>query len=188
MLPAPAMLMARNGALGLMYFFVSCMGLVADVFWCDFDAQSGWAKPEAWTVKLTAALVWLLAAWLVFAAMCLPLDLPHGAVAAVLGLLELIPSLCIVPWMIAVTRNPFFATVFSLVLVTCMKLLGCIVVVAVHGWDASEHGHTAMPWTRPNLLVWAFLIFTGILSVAGLRFGAAHFRSRNTSAMTVPGD
>jgi len=59
--------------------------------------------------------------------------------------------------------------------VGCMKLLGCVVVVLLHGWDASERGYTIMPWTRPNLLVWLFWINTGVLSLGFYWLGVRRF-------------
>jgi hypothetical protein len=46
-----------------------------------------------------------------------------------------------------------------------MKQFGCVVVVLVYGWDASERGYTTTPWTHPNLLVWFFWLSTSILSL-----------------------
>jgi hypothetical protein len=47
-----------------------------------------------------------------------------------------------------------------------------VIVVLVYGWDADEFGHTSMPWTRPNLLVWCFLIGTAALSTVCFFLGA----------------
>jgi hypothetical protein len=59
-----------------------------------------------------------------------------------------------------------------------MKLLGCVVVVLVYGWDASERGYTTMPWTRPNLLVWLFWLNTGVLCLVCYYLGVGRFRNR----------
>jgi hypothetical protein len=178
LLPAPAVITSRNGGLGLVYFFVACIGLVAAIFWRDLperpDEQSG--HGNIWMTKLTAAALALLAAWAVFAATCLPLDRSDFLVCSSLAFLALIPALGVTPWMVAKTQNPFVASVFALTLVACMKLLACIVVVFVYGWDASERGYTAMPWTPPNLLVWTFLLFTALLSAIGFRLGAARYQ------------
>jgi hypothetical protein len=103
--------------------------------------------------------------------MCLPLDAPDAFLAPGLAMLGIVPALCVVPAMLQATRQPFAAVVFSLTLVAMMKLAGCIVVVLVHGWDASEQGHTDMPWTHPNLLVISFLLATVLLSAVCLTCG-----------------
>jgi hypothetical protein len=179
LLPAPAAITSRNGSLGLVYLFVASIGMVAAIFWRDFPASGNDQRNDggAWRTKLAAATIALVTAWLVFAGMCLPLSPRDAAVSSTLAFLGLIPALCVTPWMLAITRNPFVAAVFTLTLVACMKLLGCILVVLVYGWDASERGYTALPWTDPNLLVWSFFAFTAVLSAIGLRQGAARFRS-----------
>jgi hypothetical protein len=167
LLPAPAVLTVRDAGVGLIYFFVACMGLVADIFWRHESSGAAGAPRgglDTWRRKLATAAIALVAAWLGMAAMCLTLPQSGGIVAATLALLAVIAALCIVPYLLATVGNPFIAVFFSLTLVACMKLLGCVVVVLVYGWDASERGYTAMPWTRPNLLVWSFLAFTGALS------------------------
>jgi hypothetical protein len=103
--------------------------------------------------------------------MCLPLDWPHNIVTAALGLLLIIPSICVAPTILLATRQPFATVVFSLTLVGMMKLLGCVVVVLTYGWDASEHGHTTMPWLAPNLLVWMFYALTAALSAGCFLYG-----------------
>jgi hypothetical protein len=75
------------------------------------------------------------------------------------------------------TRKPFAAVVFALALVGCMKLLGGVVVVLAYGWNASQQGHTRMPWTDPNLLVWVFWIATGVYSAALYVLGYRAFQA-----------
>src|SRR4051794_1501443 len=77
----------------------------------------------------------------------------------------LIPACCVASYLALATRKFFATVVFTIGLVACMKLLGGIVVVLIHGWDASEHGYTTMPWAPPNLLVWLFWFNTGVLSL-----------------------
>lgn len=176
LLPAPAVITSRSGGLGTTYFFLSSLGFVAATFWRDLDEAEGPQRDDGlWYSKLAAAAIWLFAAWLVFAASCLPLAPTDALVAAGLSLFGLIPALCVTPWMLSVTRNPYIATVFTLTLVACMKLLGCVVVVLIYGWDASERGYTGLPWLHPNLLVWSFWGFTAALSVVGYRLGSAKF-------------
>jgi hypothetical protein len=178
LLPAPAAITSRNGGLGLVYFFLASIGMVAAIFWRDFPTSADDQRHHrvAWNTKLAAAAISLVTAWIIFAGMCLPLSPRDATVSPTLAFLGLVPALCVTPWMLAVTRNPFIAAVFTMTLVACMKMLGCILVVLVYGWDASERGYTALPWTDPNLLVWSFFAFTAVLSAIGLCKGAAQFR------------
>jgi uncharacterized membrane protein len=117
----------------------------------------------------------LFAAFVVFAVLCLTVNDAHDFDVPVVALLILIPSLCTVPYLTLLTRKPFAAAVFALALVGCMKFLGGIVVVLVYGWDASRHGHTQMPWTEPNLLVWVFYAATGLYSGLAYALGYGRF-------------
>jgi hypothetical protein len=121
----------------------------------------------------------LLAAWAVFSSVHLALSDRNDVVLVLLSFSALIPSSCIVPYLTQVTQKPFAAVVFTVFLVGSMKLLGCVVVVLVYGWDASERGHTTMPWARPNLLVWLFWINTGVLSLCFYYLGGRRFRERS---------
>jgi hypothetical protein len=176
--PAPAILVSKDGAAALMYFFVACAGLVAYSFRreasCDdITSQDGLG---IWHRRMSGTAAALLAAWFVFGGLCVTLPPPHHLVAAWLGLMLLVPCLCVVPYLVLVTRQPFAAVVFAITLVACVKLAGCAIVVAVYGWDADKYGHTSMPWMRPNLLVWCFLAGTGILSAVFYLLGAHRWR------------
>jgi hypothetical protein len=157
-----------------MYFFVACAAMVAYSFRRAIASGESNLARQAWMwhARILSTAVALVAGWLVFTALCMTLRPPHHVVAAWLGLMLIVPCLGIVPYMILVTRQPFAAVVLSMTLVVCVKLAGCIVVVAVYGWNANEFGHTAMPWMRPNLLVWCFWIGTTILSAACYFHGA----------------
>jgi hypothetical protein len=180
--PAPAMLVAKNGAAGLMYFFVACAALVAYSFRKEIAGEPGAEAADCgWNRRIGSTAAALIAAWLFFAAFCLALRPPHDLVAAWLGLMLLIPCLCIVPYLVLATREPFAAVVFAITLVVGVKLAGCVIVVAVYGWDADEFGHTAMPWTRPNLLVWCFFIGTALLSTAFYILGARKWQSTRST-------
>jgi hypothetical protein len=171
--PAPAILVAKSGSAALMYYFVACAALVTYTFRHDVAAgpPDSDSPPLTWRRRIISSAVALLAAWLVFATLCRQLPGQHAQVATWLSLLILAPCLGIVPYMVRVTRQPFAAVVFSITLVVLIKLAGCLIVVLVYGWDADEFGHTSMPWTRPNLLVWCFLIGTAVLSTVCFLLG-----------------
>jgi hypothetical protein len=171
LLPWPALLLWRSAdglALALGLFFVGSASLVAYSFRRDANATGEGASGHSrriWRKRMGAVTAALLAAWAAFSSVHLALNDRHDFVSVFLALSALIPACCIVPYLTLVTRKPFAAVVFTAFLVGCMKLLGCVGVVLVHGWDASERGHTTMPWTRPNLLVWLFWANTGVLSL-----------------------
>ena len=184
LLPWPALLLWRSPdglALALGLFFVGSASLVAYSFRRDANAtgEGESADPRrTWRKRMVAVTVAQLAAWAAFASVHLALNDRHDFVSVLLALSALIPSCCITPYLTLVTRKPFAAVVFTVFLVGCMKLLGCVVVVLVHGWDASERGHTTMPWTHPNLLVWLFWVNTGVLSLLCYCLGVSRFQDR----------
>jgi hypothetical protein len=181
----PALLLWRSDdglrvALGL--FFVGCASLVAYSFRRGLTAPGGdeSADPRRiWRNRMVAATAALLAAWAAFSSVHLGLNDRNDVVSVLLAFSALIPSCCIVPYLTQVTRKPVAAVVFTVFLVGCMKLLGCVVVVLVYGWDASERGYTTMPWARPNLLVWLFWVNTGVLSLWLYYLGGRRFRERS---------
>jgi hypothetical protein len=100
---------------------------------------------------------------------------PRDFAAPILAALSIAVSICIVPFMTLLTRNRFAAVVFSGTLVACMKFAGAIVVVAKYGWYANEEGHMTLPWHKPDLLVWLFLGFSTLLSIACCTLGNRRF-------------
>jgi hypothetical protein len=170
-------------ALGL--FFVGSASLVAYSFGRDVSATADgeFGHPRRmWRTRMVAVTAALLAAWAAFSSVHLALSDRPDFVPVLLALSALVPSCCIVPYLTQVTRKPFAAVVFTVFLVACMKLLGCVVVVLVHGWDASERGHTTMPWARPNLLVWLFWVNTSVLSLGCYCLGVRRFCERTAYA------
>jgi hypothetical protein len=183
-LPLPAVLLWRSDygrtiALGL--FFVGCATCAA----CAFRPKrihlmrrpEEICPQEIWNSRLVQLALALLIQWTIFSALCLVFNDAHDIVAPVLALGSLIPALTVAPCLVLTARKPFAAVVFTSFLVFSMKLIGCIVVVLVYGWDADLHGYTTLPWTHPNLLVWLFWLNTALLSfsshlLAGKKFVA----------------
>jgi hypothetical protein len=192
LLPWPALLLWRSAdgvALALGLFFVGSASLVAYSFRRDMNATGEGESRHprrTWRERMVAVAVALLAAWAVFSSVHLALNDRQDFVSVLLALSVLVPSCCIVPYLTLATRKPVAAVVFTVFLVGCMKLLGCVVVVLVHGWDASERGHTTMPWTHPNLLVWVFWANTGVLSLVFYCLGATRFRRRAAESGAAP--
>lgn len=183
-LPLPAIVFWRSNdgrSMALSLFFVACAGLAAYSFRRDLSGPGGnddERHPHTWNWRMGVLGMALLAASVVFSLLCLLLNDPNDLVLVFLAALIPIPSLCITPYLTLATRKPFAAVVFTVALVACMKLLGCVVVVLVHGWYASEQGHTTMPWTRPNLLVWLFWLNTAVLSTILYFQGKWRFQAR----------
>jgi hypothetical protein len=193
LLPWPALLLWRSEdglTAALALFFLGSAGLVAYSFRREAPA-AGNGEPgpprRIWRTRMVAVTIALLAAWAVFSAVHLAVNDRSDFVSVWQALSALIPCCCVVPYLTRLTRKPFAAVVFTASLVACMKLLGCVVVVLVYGWDASERGHTTMPWAHPNLLVWLFWVNTGMLSLVCYCLGFRRFQERTAySAGPVP--
>jgi hypothetical protein len=176
-LPVPALLFwhssdGRNLALGLL--FVSCASLVAYSFRRELTVAAPLSR-TAWHFKMQTLAMALFAASGVFSAFLLPFGESGDFESLLLAFLIPVPSLCMVPYLTLTTRKPYAAVVFTLFLVACMKLIGGAVVWVVYGPNSVAEGHTRMPMTNPNLLVWFFLISTGALSAAMYVLGQRNY-------------
>ena len=170
----------RGVPLGL--FFIGCASLVAYAFRSDIIPSAnheGEPPGLLWRNRMTTIGTALLLASIVFSLLWLCLIDARDFVAVFLACSILIPSLCIVPCLTLLTRNPIAAVVFTLFAVFAAKLLGCLIVVLVYGWHADAHAppYTDMSWEHPNLLVWLFLLNTAILSVWFYILGRRKFRA-----------
>jgi hypothetical protein len=181
--PLPAVLLWRSSdgrAFALGCFFIGCASLVAWSFSRAEDRRGPWRE------KMLALGLALLAALVVLSLLCLGLNDARDYDVPLVALTILVPSLGMVPYLTLLTRKPLAAVVFTVALVACMKLLGGTVVVLVYGWDATLHGHTRMPWTNPNLLVWVFWTATALCSALLYVLGWRRFRA--LLAGSSPGD
>lgn len=185
LLPLPAIFwQAEEGrSLALNCFFVGCTTVVAYSFRRELTAHAITPTPEqpslpppAWGMKMLALALVLFAASVAFSALLLSLNDSHDYAALLVALTALVPSLCLVPYLTLLTRKPFAAVVFTIFLVGCMKLLGGLVVRVVYGPYSVEEGHTRMPWTDPNLMVWVFWIATAALSIVLYSLGYRRFQ------------
>jgi hypothetical protein len=86
----------------------------------------------------------------------------------------IIPSFCIVPYVTLLTRKAAAAVILSAFLVGCMKMVAGIVVNLRDGW---YYGNHELPWTNPNLMLWAFWVATAILSLLLLFLGLNKYRA-----------
>ena len=183
LLPLPAVLFWRSDSgrfIALCLFFVSSTSFVANAFRANTAGPAKSAaeladRKKIWRVRTFFLAMALLFQWVVFSMLCLVFNDQHDVMAPVLALGSLVPSLSIAPCLTLVTRKPFAAVVLTLFLVGSMKILGCVVVVLVHGWHADAQGYTTLPWTHPNLLVWFFWLNTSLLSLSFYIFGWKKF-------------
>jgi len=156
-------------------FFIGCASLVANAFRQEIVEGVEQRPKQIWRNRMQTLSLALIAAFGVFSLLLLLFSDTRDFVAVSLAFFMLIPSLCAVPHFTLLTRRRFAAVVFTLFSVFCMKLLGCVVVVLVYGWNADAHGYTDMPWAHPNLLVWLFGLFTAILSMSLYFLGERRF-------------
>ncbi len=178
-LPLPAMLFWRSHSgrcVALWCFFIGCASLAAYVF------RPVQPLDRSWRYRITVIGTALFSAWVICSLLWLALVDSRDFVALFIAFQILIPSFCVVPYMVLMTHRPFAAVVFSFFLVGSMKILGCAVVVLVYGWHADAHGYTTMPWTHPNLLVWLFWLNSSVLSLSCYILGRRRFM-RNMTAL-----
>jgi hypothetical protein len=183
LLPLPAILFWRSDygrGIAIALFFVGCVNMVSFAFRGEANSELETLHDlqHVWRTRMLRLASLSLAAWAIFSVLLLGLSGSLDLVGALLALGSLIPALYVTPYFTMLTRSAFAATVFTLFTEFWMKLLGCIVVVLVYGWDASERGHTTMPWTQPNLLVWCFWFNTGVLSAWFYFLGKRRFVRR----------
>jgi hypothetical protein len=144
---------------------------------------SDWSPPgerpagDSWSRRLAPLTAALVLAATVFSVLCLVFreGVEDPAVAPMLAFMAIVPALGITPYFVFTLRQRFAAVVFTVALVGGMKLLGCLVVVLIYGWDADEQGRLGLPWHRPDLLVWLFWSFTAALSATLFLLAARRF-------------
>lgn len=158
-------------------FFVGCASLVA------YGFRPSQLSDRSWRDRMIGIGMALVSGWIAICVLWLALVDAHDFVALFLAFQILVPSFCVVPYMALVTRRPLAAVVFSLFLVGSMKLLGCVVVVLIYGWQADARGYTTMPWTHPNLLVWLFWLNSSALSLSCYILGRRRFTRGGTTAV-----
>jgi hypothetical protein len=152
-------------------FFGCCMSLVASRFRPRVLAQQ---PPHSWPMKMLALGAALISSALVFSLLWLGLADAQDFVTPFIAFQALIPCIGVVPYVSLLTRKPAAAVILSAFLVGCMKMVAGIVVNLRHGWN---YGHHELPWTDPNLMLWAFWIATAMLSVLLLLLGAQKYRA-----------
>jgi hypothetical protein len=179
----------------LMLYFLGYTMAAANYAWREIES-SGERVPEgepssglswAQTIAPLAAALALAAA--VFSALCWILreGVEDPPIAPMLVFMAIVPALGITPYFVLTLRQRFAAVVFTVALVGGMKLLGCLIVVLIYGWDADEQGRLGLPWHQPDLLVWLFFGFTTALSATLFMLTARKFESCHSVAPLTEG-
>jgi hypothetical protein len=149
------------------YLFLGCAILAAERFGRAASQESSGGAP-AWRAKVTALALAMAAAAGVFTAFAWAMIGRPDPLVPLLAAAAVVPALCCVPLLAVLTGRPYAAVLFAAVLLTAVKLAGCVVVVLVYGWSAQEDGLLTLPWERPNLLVW--LCLAGALAVSAVMY------------------
>ncbi len=191
LLPSPPMLFLHSpqgASYALMCFFLGSAILVAysfrrDVRAARLSAAAKMSEPQTWRERISPLVLLLFAAFTVFSALSLAVDDPHDFVAPMLAFMTLVPVLCIVPYMVLVTRNPIAGVLFTIIVVGSIKTpIGAVIVKTFFPSQFQQavdvDGRLIMPtpWVHPNLLVWIFYASVAALSVLCCPLGAKKFR------------
>ena len=168
----------------LMVFFLGCTVAAAKFVSRELAASGDAATRDSdgprptWGRMIAPLAVALIVAAAVFSAICwiFRAGVEDPPVAPMLAFMSIVPVLGITPYFVLRFGKLLPAVVFTVALVGGMKLLGCLVVVLIYGWDADEQGRLGLPWDRPDLLVWLFWSFTAALSLTFFLLAARRFR------------
>jgi hypothetical protein len=142
-------------------------------------------RPNGRSTMLALSLA-LFAAFVVFSALSLLVNDSQDCVVPMLALMAIVPAIGMTPYFVLATRKRFAAIVFTIFLVGLGK---SVAATAAEYVDPNAPGRFAvnpdgsvympMPWSHPNLRVWLFWTYNGVLSLsffllAMRRFHAMH--------------
>jgi len=167
------------------YLFLGSAILVAERFSGSGRPKGGavddWRSIVAALLLATAtsAMIFTIFVWAI--AGYADLSVPIFAVLAV------IPAIGCVPFLAITCGRPYYGVLAAILLMTVIKLAGCVVVVLVYGWNAQEHGYTALPWRDPNLLVCLCLSGAMLSSLMLFALGRREFLRRGGSSELASG-
>jgi hypothetical protein len=186
LLPFPSMLFwhSHEGHCAALFCFcLGCFVLVASAFRRLFTPVSPICSCRD---RILAAGLALSVSWALFSLLWIALVDRHDFVALFIAFQTLIPAMCIVPFLMLITRKMFSGVVLSLFLLGCAKFMAGIVVNLVYGWgDVHQDGTPAsheLPWTSPNLMLSAFWTSAAILSLSLYIIGARRFKLKYEQA------
>lgn len=162
LLPVPVATFWHEGSgrdFAYAYLFLGCAIVVAESFGRRVAPAVGLPPdmPGAWRTKLSALVLAVAGAVIVFTAFVWAMTGRPDAGVPLFAALAVLPALGCVPFAALATGRPYVAVLFAAFLMAAVKMAGCVVVVLVYGWNAQAGGHTTLPWERPNLLVWLCL-------------------------------
>jgi hypothetical protein len=186
LLPVPVATFWHEGSgrdFAYAYLFLGCAILAAERFGRT-ACQSSAGDVPLWRAKVTALGLAMAAAAGVFTAFAWAMIGRPDALVPLFAALAVAPALCCVPFLAVVTGRPYAAVLFAALLMAAVKLFGCVVAVLVYGWNAQAEGHLALPWERPNLLVWLCLAGAMVVSAVMYPLGRRAFLSQGMSPPT----
>jgi hypothetical protein len=188
LLPAPVATFWHEGSgrdFAYAYLFLGCAILAAERFGrAAYQGIPGGAP--LWRAKMTALGLAVAGAVGVFTAFAWAMIGRPDGLVPLFAALAVVPALCCVPFLAAVTGRPYAAVLLAALLLGAVKLAGCVVVVLVYGWNAQAAGHTTLPWERPNLLVWLCLAGAMALSAVLYPLGRRAFLTHTSPAPPNP--
>jgi hypothetical protein len=161
------------------YLFIGCAILAAERFGRTARQGSAGDVP-LWRAKMTALGLAMATGAAVFTAFAWAIIGRMDPLVPLLATFAVLPALGCVPFLAIVTGRPYAAVLFASLLLTAVKLAGCVVAVLVYGWNAQAEGQLALPWERPNLLVWLCVFGTIALSAVLYPLGRRAFLKGTT--------
>jgi hypothetical protein len=143
------------------YLFLACALLTAEQFGRPAAVGAG-IRPTGrtirdWRAKMTALVLAVVGAAGVLTTFVWAMTGQIDATIPLFAVLAVLPAVGCVPFVAIKTGQPYLAVLFAIVLLTAIKLAGCLVVVLIYGWNSQAEGRLTLPWERPNLLVWLCL-------------------------------
>jgi len=173
-LPLPALLMisaATNADVACLYLGLASAWLAIEILRCG-----GYPRSRA-ELRAKIGTIWLALAINVafFIGFGLSVSIRSNIPFPLLGLLAIVPSLGLVPWMALKLPKPLAALVLSAFVVMAAKLSACVVARIVYGPDYMEHGYVAADWRTAKLMIslaWSLItaISLGLLALGYWRF------------------
>jgi hypothetical protein len=140
-------------------------------------------RPNGRSTMLALFLA-LLAAFVVFSAFSLLVNDSQDFVVPMLALMAIVPAIGMTPYFVLATHKRLAAVVFTIFLVGLGK---SVAAQAAEYVDPNAPGRFAvnpdgsvympMPWSHPNLRVWLFWTYNGVLSLTFLFMAMKRFHA-----------
>jgi hypothetical protein len=162
LLPVPMTTFWLEGsgrAFAYAYLFLGMAIVTAESFGRSLRAGE---QHQSWRAKLGALVIAATGAVGAFSTFAWAITGVVDATVIVLAVLAVLPAVCCVPYLTLLTRQPYTAVLFTVLLLALVKMLGCLVVLVGFGSDAEARGELSLPFEHPNFLV-MFCIVGGLV-------------------------